>query len=444
MASARAASPEALFRRLPPGQHGLGREEVGRNQRRRLQGAMVSAVASHGYAKTKIRDLARLAGVSPNAFYEHYASKEECFLATHDAIADDAARRVSAAALAQGQWRKRLHAALSAFIDAVVSQPEAAFLAVVETHAAGPRALEHQQRAIEGYERMIGHCLADSLHGAAVPEATIKGIVGGARSLVYHHLSEGHPLQIAALEAPIFEWILSYRSDAAAALRDPPSAGGAAHVLEPRPDGAGRSGELPGAHRERILRAVATVSSEQGYSALTVPAITSTAGVSNQTFYEHFDNKNEAFLDCYDRASRRALGVTLASFQAAPSWPQAIRASLQTLLDFIAAHPEFARLAFFEVLAAGPAARKRARARMEGFSALLDPGFQQSEEPPPRIVSALVAGGAWGVIQFHIAQGATARLGELAPSLSYFALTPFIGADAAAEVALTDPAARRP
>jgi AcrR family transcriptional regulator len=189
--------------------------------------------------------------------------------------------------------------------------------------------------------------------------------------------------------------------------------------------------------------AVAAVSSEKGYSALTVPAITSIAGVSNQTFYEHFNNKHEAFLACYDRASRRALGATLASYQAAPSWPQSIRASLQTLLEFIAVHPEFARLAFFEVLAAGPSARKRARSRMEGFSALLDPGFQQSAEPPPRVVSALVAGGAWGVIQFHIARGATARLGELAPALSYFALTPFIGAVAAAEVALTDAGAHR-
>jgi AcrR family transcriptional regulator len=428
-----------VFERLPPGQHGLGREEVERNQRRRLQGAMVSAVASHGYAKTTIRDLARVAGVSPNAFYEHYASKEECFLATHDATARRAIERVSVAAAAAGDWRARVHAALEAFVEAVLSEPDAAYLAIVETHAAGPRAVEHQQRALESYELAVRHCLKAAPHGAAISDATIKGIVGGIRSIVYHHLSEGHPLALGGLLEPIFEWIEGYHTNVAAGLPEPgPTRNGRARASTSPPAGRSANGDSQTSHRERIVRAVAAVTTEKGYGALTIPAITSAAGVSNQTFYEHFQNKNEAFLTCYDRASRRALGATLASFQAAPSWPYAIRASLQTLLEFIAAHPEFARLAFFEVLAAGPAARKRARARIEGFSALLDPGFQQSEKPPPRIVSALVAGGAWGVIQFHVARGETVRLGELAPSLTYFALTPFTGPNVAAEVALSE------
>jgi AcrR family transcriptional regulator len=439
MASARAEHPRALFQRLPPGQHGLAREEVERNQRKRLQGAMVSAVAEHGYAKTKIRDLARLAGVSPNAFYEHYASKEECFLATHDAIAERAIERVSAAAQAEGDWQDRLHGAVAAFIGAVVSEPDAAYLAVVETHAVGGLALERQQRVLDAYEAMVRHCLAPAPHAGAISDTTVKAIVSGTRSLVYHHLSERRPQQLQALGEPIFRWMLAYHSDTAARLPEPPSARANRRVRAARGGGArgaGAAARAGAGHRERIMRAVAAVSAEHGYAALTIPTITSAAGVSNQTFYEHFRNKDEAFLACYDRATRRALGVTLTSFQSAPSWPLAIRASLETLLDFIAAHPEFARLAFFEVLAAGPAARQRAKARMEGFSALLDPGFLDGANAPPRVVAALVAGGTWGVIQAHIARGQTARLGELAPQLTYFALTPFLGAEEASAVAL--------
>ncbi len=76
---------------------------------------------------------------------------------------------------------------------------------------------------------------------------------------------------------------------------------------------------------------------------------------------------------------------------------------------------------------------------MEAFSAILDPGFAQSEHPPPRMVSALIAGGAWGVLQYHIMHGQTARLQQLTPHLTYFALTPFIGAEHAAQVAASAP-----
>jgi AcrR family transcriptional regulator len=186
------------------------------------------------------------------------------------------------------------------------------------------------------------------------------------------------------------------------------------------------------------MRAVAEICCEQGYASLRMPAIVAHAGVSNQTFYEHFANKHEAFLACYDRSSRRALTAVLASFQAAPSWPEAVRGALATLLEHIAAEPEFARLCLFEVLAAGPAARARAEARTEAFTAMLTPGSPTdvAMAAPPRLLGALVAGGAWGTIQHHIIGGRTRRLAELTPQLTYMALTPFIGAAEAWQVAL--------
>jgi AcrR family transcriptional regulator len=437
MASRRPTGSVVEFRRLPPGQHGLGREAVESNQRDRLQRAMIAAVAEHGYAKTKIRDLARLAGVSPNAVYELYANKEEYFLAAHDTVAQVAIDRVSEAGKAGGDWRERLHAAFEAFIETVIAEPQAAYLAVVETHVVGPRALEHQQRALDTHERMLRKSLTGAPHGADVSDMTIKAIIAGTRSVVYHHLSAGHPAQLRTAIEPLFEWVLDYHTPAGRILPKAPHARNTGGGRLPRPAAAPASQGL--GHRERIMRAVAGIASESGYAALTMPAITSRAGVSNQTFYEHFRNKHEAFIACYDRVTRRALGATLASFQAAPDWPQAIHASMHTLLGYIAAEPEFARLAFFEVLAAGPTARRRAEARMEAFSAILDPGFVHSEHPPPRLVIPLVAGGVWGVLQYQIMHGQTKRLQELTPHVTYFALTPFIGAERAAQVAATPP-----
>src|SRR5213592_2737079 len=76
----------AIFPRLPPGRGAMSPEEVARHQRGRLQAAMVEAVKLHGYADTTLRELLALAGVSKAAFYQHFADKQDCFLATFDTI----------------------------------------------------------------------------------------------------------------------------------------------------------------------------------------------------------------------------------------------------------------------------------------------------------------------------------------------------------------------
>src|SRR5262245_64691719 len=60
---------------------------------------------------------------------------------------------------------------------------------------------------------------------------------------------------------------------------------------------------------ERILAAVADVTSAASYAEMTVEDIIVTAGVSRRTFYEHFKNKEDAFLAAYDEATGRLLAA---------------------------------------------------------------------------------------------------------------------------------------
>ena len=94
-----APSPAPLYERLPHGPHRLGVEAVARNQRSRMHGAMIEAVATNGYERTSVKQVVGLAGVSRRSFYEQFANKQECFLATFDVIAARGAGRVSAAYL---------------------------------------------------------------------------------------------------------------------------------------------------------------------------------------------------------------------------------------------------------------------------------------------------------------------------------------------------------
>ncbi len=67
------------------------------NQRQRLLEGMIDAVGAKGYAATTVSDVIKRAGVSRKAFYEHFANKEECFLATYDSIAAVGQRAISEA-----------------------------------------------------------------------------------------------------------------------------------------------------------------------------------------------------------------------------------------------------------------------------------------------------------------------------------------------------------
>src|SRR5690242_15072 len=90
-------SSRPLFPQLSGGPRRMPAEQVAEHQKARLEGAMVEAVARHGYAGTTLRELVALAGVSKTTFYEHFESKEDCFLATLDAIIAETTRRVGTA-----------------------------------------------------------------------------------------------------------------------------------------------------------------------------------------------------------------------------------------------------------------------------------------------------------------------------------------------------------
>ena len=108
-------APQAAQPLFPPATgrlRGQTPERVASQQKARLEAAMVEAVARHGYAGTTLRELVRLAGVSKSTFYEHFDSKQECFLATFDEIISQVTERVGSAYREEGDFREKLVAAV--------------------------------------------------------------------------------------------------------------------------------------------------------------------------------------------------------------------------------------------------------------------------------------------------------------------------------------------
>ncbi|MBO0746719.1 MAG: TetR/AcrR family transcriptional regulator, partial [Acidimicrobiaceae bacterium] len=124
--------------RLPPGRHGLPREFVVHNHRERLIAGLAAAVAEKGYPATTITDITKHAAISRRTFYEHFESKQDCFLAAYDVVLGQIRERVSEAAAADSDWPNRVRDGIGALLSFLAAEPEFARLGMVESLVAGP------------------------------------------------------------------------------------------------------------------------------------------------------------------------------------------------------------------------------------------------------------------------------------------------------------------
>jgi AcrR family transcriptional regulator len=171
--------------------------------------------------------------------------------------------------------------------------------------------------------------------------------------------------------------------------------------------------------RERILAAVAAAAAELGYAEMSVEAIIERAGVSRRTFYDHFRNKEDAFLAAYDTAvQQQARHVRLAYLKQA-TVAERLRAGIGAYLEFMASEPEFARMCIVEVLAAGPRALARRNAAMRMFAEIIEDNIHELAPtcPVAALAAETIVGGIHEVVYSRILAGRTAELPGLADDL---------------------------
>jgi AcrR family transcriptional regulator len=402
-------------------------EAVARHQRGRLEGAMVDAVARHGYWKTTLRELVALARVSKSTFYEHFEDKQDCFLKTYDDIVDEIVRRIDEAYSRPGDLRQRLTAGLGTLMDTAAEEQAAAYLVIVESLTLGAAGVPQRESAAVRFEHFVRDGFAEPGGQRQVSDLTVRAIVAGIRNCAYQRLREGRGEELPELDEPIVDWVLRYREPPPAIARR--AAGVASEPAPPPPERTEPEPEEQGP-RERIVRAAAELGVANGYSSLSIPAISTAAGVSNQTFYDNFPGKQEAFVAAFDAVAAEVLGDVAAAFMTRDERAEAVGVGLRALLERISGDEVFARLAFYELPAAGGAALDEADRTLGGFTGFLSPDEQEPLLPGrqrvPEAITEALGGGIWAVIQHEITEGRRAGLPDLAPEIAEFVITPFL------------------
>jgi len=163
--------------------------------------------------------------------------------------------------------------------------------------------------------------------------------------------------------------------------------------------------------------------SELGYANTPVAEVLRRAGVSRETFYEQFANKEECFLAAYDASATTLLNAMAAERDSEPpprSADERLERALARYLQALAREPALARTFLVEVYAAGSAALDR---RLEVQTRVAEALAVQlkAKGKKQRFACEAIVAAASALVTQRICAGRAAQLQELHDPLLRFA-----------------------
>jgi AcrR family transcriptional regulator len=437
--------PESLFPKLKTGPKAMAAAEIAAHQRSRLCGAMVAAVAKHGYPRTTIDELGALAGVSKRDFYALFDSKQACFFAAFEEVTEAFAADVERAVAGATGFRAQLVASIETLAKAIETTPESISLVLIDSLTVGPAADDPRQRSQDLFIALLGSGL-ERTAGAGPAAATSRSIVVGLRRVAYRTIRDRTGRRLRQGAPALADWVLAYQGTAGAGAGPSTVPTAAAEDGDGDGDGDELSWEEPPdslasrerlSQRERILRAIAQLVCADTYAKLTIPAISATAGTSNKTFYDEFGSKQEAFLASFDALAESALTVTRRGFDAGSNWSRRAESALGAYLQHLVSNRLFAELAYRELPAMGRPGLERLDAFMDQLAEIFEAGApgrgaaaSAGAGKRDDLVTSAIVGGVWGAIRHEIMSGNRARLATVHPQLLRFVAVGF-GSDGA-------------
>jgi TetR/AcrR family transcriptional regulator, cholesterol catabolism regulator len=132
------------------------------NRRDALLAAAAAVIAARGYDATSMRDIAQAAEMQPGSLYYHYASKDELFVAVHEAAIAAIVAAVETAVAAHDDPWARMEAAAAAHLEALLGSRSTAMIVSPDFPVSSARVRARLVAQRDAYERRF-HALVDAL-----------------------------------------------------------------------------------------------------------------------------------------------------------------------------------------------------------------------------------------------------------------------------------------
>lgn len=196
-----------------------------------------------------------------------------------------------------------------------------------------------------------------------------------------------------------------------------------------------RPGASAAAKRERkaLVKAMVEICDERGYREATPALVAAKAGLDRDVFWRHFESVEDCFLALWDVAFEDIGEKLLVAYQSQGEWRARLRAAAHELMRLLRkrSYP-VARVLTLNSDLAGRRATKRRDQFLRSFSALIDAGRYEAEDPdsvPPETAFALAAG-VHHAVYARYATGRDNELADLVPQLMCLIVTPYLGHEA--------------
>jgi AcrR family transcriptional regulator len=418
-----------LYKRLPKGPHGIAPEDVVHHQRIRMHGAMIEAVALHGYERTSVKHVIGLAGVSRRAFYEQFANKEDCFMETFDLIVNRTVRRVSGACRAgEGSLEKRTRAGLRALVEELETNPKALHLVLIDALMAGPEGQLRLRRAMAASEQLLAGSFQSPSNESQPPSPLVRAVVGGLRRAVFSRLRDGRLESRAALSGEMLRWTLLFASSDVGSLQlRPSSKPPLPRVVQMRlgkPTDGSEDYSL-------LLQSVVNLVLREPYEELSAPHIAEEAGLSIDTFLDLFETPRACFVAALDMLGGDLLEVVAHPDLVSQQWPAAVCQAIERLTTHLVRNPAATLTLAAKTFGAGMTVIEDMVTLSDELTTLLTEGAPRRASS--RLAPEWISGALAHTVHSEVFAGRAHLLGDLNEYLSYTVLAPYIGPEQAAQ-----------
>lgn len=160
------------------------------SKRQIILDGMLEATGAEGYDRTSVRSVIDRTGVYRQAFYDHFADKDECYIQALESGIARVEEVVRAAGGGETTWQGQLRAGLGALLELLDADPDYGRGLIVEVHAAGPEALALRSAAMQRATAFVDRARAE-LGEEAPPAIAPEGVAAGIHSVIHARLAAG-------------------------------------------------------------------------------------------------------------------------------------------------------------------------------------------------------------------------------------------------------------
>jgi len=412
-------------------------------QRERLLNGMIEVANRRGYAGASVSAVIAEAGVSRPTFYDYFADRDECFVATIEEVQGELISEVDLA-LEDTEPSEALGAAVVAVLEFAGRAVQRARFLMGESMSGGRGALDARDDGIARIAAGIERALAQAPAQTPVADIDPRVVLGSVYRMVAMRLRRGENA-VGRLAPEMLAWLSAYAAPAGKGrwrtLTAGPVPERSAHLPSVPiqempsvfPPGRPRvsEAEIAENHRLRILWAAAQLAEEKGYIASTVGDIAKRARVDGRVFYRLFSDKQEAFAALHELGFQQVMDVTTKAYFAGDSWPQRSWEAGRALAQLLQENPLVAHVGFVEAYTMGSGAVQRIEDSHTAFLFFLQEGliYTSDGDTPSRVAMEAVISSVFEVIYLQARVSGEPQIAGMLGYIAHLWLTPFLGVE---------------